>query len=76
MKGLFKRNRDKYWQMNYYVNGRRIYESTNTTEKRLAKAILAKRRADVAEGRQRCSATTKITSASSQASSPASLCLR
>ena len=51
MKGLFKRKRDKYWQMNYYINGRRVYESSGTTEKRLAKSILAKRRADVAEGR-------------------------
>ena len=51
MKGLFKRKRDRYWQMNYFVDGRRVYESTGTTEKRLAKAILAKRRADVAEGR-------------------------
>ena len=51
VKGLYKRPGSPYWYMRYSVEGRLVWESTGTKEKKLAEAILAKRRTDVTEGR-------------------------
>src|SRR5947207_2615485 len=47
--GVFKRGTT--WQIRYTVNGRTLRESTGAESKRLAEQILAKRKAQVAEGR-------------------------
>lgn len=43
-------NRNGHWYVDYYFNGRRIRESVGTS-KRLAETVLAKRKAEIAEGR-------------------------
>ncbi len=47
--GLIKRN--KVWWMNFVCQGRQVRRSTGTTDKRLADAILAKIKVQIAEGR-------------------------
>src|SRR5713226_9249342 len=49
MRGLYKRG-DIYW-IAYKAVGRVIRESTGTPDRKLAEAVLAKRRAEVFEGR-------------------------
>ena len=43
--------RGRIWWMNYRVNGERIRESAKTSNKKLAEAILAKRKLSIAENR-------------------------
>jgi integrase len=51
-KGLFRRPNSPFWLIRYAdSNGRIRRESTGTTEKKLAKAILAKKKTEVAENR-------------------------
>jgi site-specific recombinase XerD len=47
--GVFKRG--EHWWIDYYYQGRRIRESTGTTSKKRAEKLLAKRQAEVFEGR-------------------------
>src|SRR5580692_9354836 len=47
--GLYRRG--KIWWMAYMVDGRQHCESTGTSNKRLAKKILDKRKGEIAEGR-------------------------
>jgi integrase len=47
--GVFKRG--EYWWVDYRYNGRRIRESTGLTSKKRAEQLLAKRKAEVFEGR-------------------------
>ena len=51
MANVFKRKSSPNWQMRYWIDGRRVHESSGTTSKRLALAILGKRQADVVEGK-------------------------
>ncbi len=51
-RGLYRRDGSPYWWIRYADrNGRIIRESTGTTEKKLAVAILAKKKVQVAENR-------------------------
>ncbi|MCH7549024.1 MAG: tyrosine-type recombinase/integrase [Candidatus Krumholzibacteriota bacterium] len=47
--GVFKKG--KYYWIDFYVSGRRVRESTRLTSKRRADQLLAKRKAEVFEGR-------------------------
>jgi integrase len=49
--GLYKRKNTQFYWMSYKVNGKRFYESTGTTNKKLAERIYAKVVLDVQEGR-------------------------
>ena len=51
--GLYKRKESPYWHMRFAdQDGRDLKVSTGTTSKKLAKAILAKTKVEVAEGRK------------------------
>jgi len=47
--GLFKRN--KVWWMRFNYHGQQVRRSTDTSDRRLAEAILGKIRVDIVEGR-------------------------
>jgi site-specific recombinase XerD len=47
--GLYKRGNT--WWIDYYIDGQRVRENTNTTSKRRAEDMLAKIRTEVVEGR-------------------------
>jgi integrase len=47
---LYKQKDSKYWWLDYYRNGRRIRESSGTTKKTVAKAILKDREGRIARG--------------------------
>src|SRR4030067_1271891 len=49
--GLYKRNSSQFYWMSFRVNGRRIFESTETTNKKLAEKIYAKRLTEITEGK-------------------------
>ena len=49
--GLYKRKNSQFYWMSYKVNSKRFYESTGTTNKKLAERIYAKVVLDVQEGR-------------------------
>jgi integrase len=48
--GLYKRNNSKFWWMKYTLNGKRISESTKTSNRKLAEKIYAKRQVECVEG--------------------------
>ena len=47
--GIFKRRQSKFWWLNFTVNGRVIQRSSETTDKKLAEAILGKIKAQIVE---------------------------
>lgn len=49
--GLYKRKGSQFYWMSFRVNGKKIYESTKTTNKKLAERIHAKRLTEIEEGR-------------------------
>jgi integrase len=49
--GLYKREGSQFYWMTFRVNSRKVYESTKTTNKKLAERIFAKRITEVTEGR-------------------------
>lgn len=49
--GLYKRNRSQYYWMSFRINGRRAFESTETTNRKLAEKIYAKRLTEITEGK-------------------------
>src|SRR3989337_1068203 len=49
--GLYKRNSSQFYWMSFRVNGRRIFESTETSNKKLAEKIYAKRLTEITEGK-------------------------
>lgn len=49
--GLYKRNSSQYYWMSFRINGRRAFESTETTNKKLAEKIYAKRLTEITEGK-------------------------
>ena len=49
--GLYKRKDSKVWWISFTVNGRQYHRSTGATDKRLAKAIMAKIKTQIAEGK-------------------------
>ena len=49
--GLYKRKGSQFYWMSFRVDGRRFFESTGTTNKKLAERIYAKRITEIAEGR-------------------------
>jgi len=49
-KRIFKQPGCKYWYIRYYHNGKRYIESTRTTEKQVAKAILDNKIGGIARG--------------------------
>jgi integrase len=49
--GLYRQKRSKVWWMSLTHNGKRIRQSTETTDKKLAAAILAKVRTLIVEGK-------------------------
>lgn len=49
--GLYKRKGSQFYWMTFQVDGRRIFESTKTSNKKLAEKIYAKRQAEIVEGR-------------------------
>ncbi|MDD5434574.1 MAG: tyrosine-type recombinase/integrase [Nitrospira sp.] len=49
--GLYKRNSSQFSWMSFRINGRRIFESTETTNKKLAEKIYAKRLTEITEGK-------------------------
>ena len=49
--GLYKRKRSPYYWITYKVDGKRVYESTGTKNKKLAEKIYAKVIMDIEEGR-------------------------
>ena len=48
--GLFKRKNSPYYFMKFQLNGRRIYESTKTTNKKLAEETYLNRRYEIING--------------------------
>lgn len=51
--GLYKRKNSRFWWMSYVSDGEQHCESTGTTNKQLARKILALREAEIIEGRFR-----------------------
>lgn len=49
--GLYKRRGSQFYWMTLRVNGKKVYESTKTTNRKLAEKIYAKKVTEVAEGR-------------------------
>ena len=49
--GLYKRNSSQFYWMSFRISGRRIFESTETANKKLAKKIYAKRLTEITEGK-------------------------
>lgn len=49
--GLYKRKGSQFYWMSFRVDGRRFFESTGTTNKKLAERIYAKRITEIAERR-------------------------
>jgi integrase len=49
--GLYKRKGSQFYWMTFRIKGRKVYESTGTTNKKLADRIYAKRVTEIAEGR-------------------------
>ena len=49
--GLYKRNSSQFYWMSFRVNSRRIFESTETTNKKMAEKIYAKRLTEITEGK-------------------------
>src|SRR3972149_6132139 len=49
--GLYKRNSSQFYWMSFRVNSRRIFESTETTNRKLAEKIYAKRLTEITEGK-------------------------
>lgn len=49
--GLYKRKGSQFYWMTFQVDGRRIFESTKTSNKKLAEKIYAKRQVEIVEGR-------------------------
>lgn len=49
--GLYKRKGSPFFWMTFRINGRKVCESTKTTNKKLAERITAKRVTEIAEGR-------------------------
>lgn len=49
--GPYKRKKSRFYWISFRINGRRVYESTGTANKKLAEKIYAKRITDVAEGK-------------------------
>ena len=49
--GLYKRNSSQFYWMSFRINGRRIFESTETANKKLAEKIYAKRLTEISEGK-------------------------
>ncbi len=49
--GLYKRNSSQFYWMSFRINGRRTFESTETTNKKLAEKIYAKRLTEITEGK-------------------------
>jgi integrase len=49
--GLYKRKESQYYWMTFRINGRKVYESTKTENRKLAERIYAKRVTEIAEGR-------------------------
>lgn len=49
--GLYKRKGSQFYWMSFRVNGRRIFETTETTNKKLAEKIHAKRLTAITEGK-------------------------
>ncbi|MCR4287117.1 MAG: site-specific integrase [Deltaproteobacteria bacterium] len=49
--GLYKRKDSHMWWMSFRIDGRRILESTGTTNKKLAEKIHAKKLTEITEGR-------------------------
>ena len=49
--GVYRRANSKNWQISYVVAGRQVRESSHSTNKRVAKNLLALRQAQVLEGR-------------------------
>lgn len=49
--GLYKRNSSQFYWMSFRINGRRTFESTETTNKKLAEKIYAKCLTEITEGK-------------------------
>jgi integrase len=49
--GLFKRKDSECWQMCFFLEGKKVRESTGTSNKKIAQRILDKTRGKVAEGK-------------------------
>ena len=49
--GVLRIKGSPFWQIDYYVNGRRVRESTKSRSKEFARAALAARKADVARAK-------------------------
>jgi integrase len=49
--GLYKRKGSQFYWMTFRIKGKKIYESTQTTNKKLAERIHAKRLTEIEEGR-------------------------
>jgi len=49
--GLYKRKGSRFYWMTFRVNSRKVYESTKTTNKKLAERIYAKRLTEITEGK-------------------------
>ena len=49
--GLYKKNSSQFYWMSFRVNSRRIFESTETTNKKMAEKIYAKRLTEITEGK-------------------------
>ncbi len=49
--GLYMRGKSPFWWMTFRVNGKKVYESTKTTNKKLAEKIYAKRVTEITEGK-------------------------
>ena len=47
--GLYKQKNSRYWWMSFWINKRRIHESTKTTNKKRAEIIYAKRYSELLE---------------------------
>jgi len=49
--GLYKRKGSQFYWMTFRINGRKVYESTGTTNRKLSEKIYAKRVTEIAEGK-------------------------
>ena len=51
MGSLYKRTGSKYWQIQYYRNGKKFRESSRTTKETEARRLLKKREGEIAQGK-------------------------
>jgi hypothetical protein len=57
--GVYRPKKTKYWHIDFYYKGRRYRESSESTRKRGAEQLLAKRKYELREGKFQPSANTR-----------------